>query len=402
MGVIFGLVRIATIFVPLSFMKKAKGEYTYESQMWGVAKAKGATLNEKLDMKSKIRDNANREIAKHKVGSSTERIVFWLTIIGATIAFEILSVVNLSSSLTPEVLCLSTNRCANAGTWNLLEDNICASCYFTVVAAWSLMLTTLLIDTPIMFTIVLVLWGYVKGQRRKLQDVYSTLSAEVDLTASGAQRKHMITVFGPWRESALPIWKSMIDSLYRRDLISEGDKEKLSTSGKKYNFAQLNKEARERLSFWLKTIRPIHKSMAANKKIRSVLIKAQRKQDEKQDEKEEKKEDQKEEEKEDQKEEIIDVDQKQEEKKNKDEDKPAQLTISLGDKPMLGNNLSTSKYSKAITKEISIPIPFTDKFSHSDTLENKYSKCWAPMMAQENGKAYGLEKVEAPSTGKIE
>merc|ERR1711994_292034 len=108
-------------------------------------------------------------------------------------------------------------------------------------------------------------------------------------------------------------------------------------------------------------------------------------------------EDPKEEEKEDQKEEIIDVDQNQEEKKHKDEDKPARLTVFLGDKPMSGNNLPASKYFKAKTKEISIPIPFTGKFS-----ENKYSKCWAPMMAQENGKAYGLEKVEPSSTGKIE
>eukprot|EP00463_Aulacantha_scolymantha_P002582 TRINITY_DN3326_c0_g1_i1.p1 TRINITY_DN3326_c0_g1~~TRINITY_DN3326_c0_g1_i1.p1 ORF type:complete len:80 (+),score=2.75 TRINITY_DN3326_c0_g1_i1:219-458(+) len=72
--------------------------------------------------------------------------------------------------------------------------------------------------------------GYYKGQSRKMQDVYSPCIA--DLTKTGEQRQDMETLFGDWVNMALPIWKTIIQELYERDLISKADRNNLSKSGK--------------------------------------------------------------------------------------------------------------------------------------------------------------------------
>jgi len=178
---------------------------------------------------------------------------------------EIYLVVPTAATMSYSSLCKSTGTCKGGDFWSNLSpdkyDNICTACFLTVIAAWSLMIVTAFIDTPLLFNLMVSFFGYYKGQSRKLQNVFARSSCVVDLTTSGRARRDLTTLFGggEWKHG-LPIWKSMIEALYKRDLISYEDKDLLEQSGKKFDFSLINKEARERLSFFLKTIHPISKA----------------------------------------------------------------------------------------------------------------------------------------------
>eukprot|EP00463_Aulacantha_scolymantha_P001866 TRINITY_DN249_c0_g1_i1.p1 TRINITY_DN249_c0_g1~~TRINITY_DN249_c0_g1_i1.p1 ORF type:complete len:162 (+),score=5.96 TRINITY_DN249_c0_g1_i1:236-721(+) len=160
-------------------------------------------------------------------------------------------VVPIASTMSYQNLCVEPGRCQEikflSSLWN---NNICASCSLVVATAWTLMGVTVVIDTPLLFTFFVSLMGYYKGQSRKMQDVFKRSSCIADLTKSGEQRQDLETLFGDWANMALPIWQTMIQELYKRDLISKADRNNLFKSGKVYDFQNINVEARQRMSFF--------------------------------------------------------------------------------------------------------------------------------------------------------
>lgn len=202
-------------------------------------------------------------------GTEMQAFMFWVVSFGLTLVAEVFMIVPIATRLTFEQICYdpAMERCLyeDSVLASLFGSNICGACHVAIVMAKLLMAVTVFSDTPLIFYISVAAWGYIKGQKRKVANVFSMDACKVDLRDNGQERGCIEAVFGKWANSQ-EIWKAMINDLYVRDLICESDCRKLSTTGKKCEFSQLNPEPRERLSFWLQTVKAIAKSTKADRR----------------------------------------------------------------------------------------------------------------------------------------
>lgn len=233
-------------------------------------------------IRGRLKKKAAKSDADEKANSSLymeqthwQSIFFWALTFGLTFLTEVYLIVPIASLLNYENLCHDPRmeRCFEGET--LLGNNLCTSCYAAVSLAYCLMMVTVFSDTPLVFYLSVSLWGYYKGQVRKVQNVFATAVCQVDLRSNGAERKNIEAVLGKWETNSCEIWCAMIQDLYMRDLICDSDRVKLQTPGKKWDFSQMSAEPRERLSFWLQTIKSLARQ-AKRHKDRAGLDEAQR------------------------------------------------------------------------------------------------------------------------------
>lgn len=220
-------------------------------------------------IRGRLKKKAAKSDADEKANSSLymehthwQSIFFWAFTFVLTLLVEVYLIVPIASYLNYNSICHDSRmeRCFEGEL--IIANNLCISCYTAVTLAYCLMMVTVFSDTPLVFYFSVSLFGYYKGQIRKVQNVYATEACQVDLRANGAERKNIEAVLGKWETNSCEIWCAMIEELYLRDLICDSDRIKLQTPGKKWEFSQMNAEPRERLSFWLQTI----KSMARQAK----------------------------------------------------------------------------------------------------------------------------------------
>jgi len=286
----FFIFRFVYIVIPTGYYRTCFKKDTYATQMSGIVKPKDNTktfLEDRLDLDTKIKPTAEAPKA-HEFTQKWQTWLFWFLILVCTFLFEFFFA-NIIGQMTYSYLCYWPQRCEKENLFiSAYESNLCFSCVMTIVVAWTLMIISILIDTPIFFTVFVSFIGYYKGQLRKLQNVNA--SYMVDLRRERTHRKDLELMFGNWEDQAWPIWKTVIDELYTRDLISKYDKEILRGTGKMYDFSHINPEARERLSFFLKTINRLHRHekriQEKNKKIeKQKVMKEQEKETKKEEEK---------------------------------------------------------------------------------------------------------------------
>lgn len=195
-----------------------------------------------------------------------EAFLFWGFIMISTFMLEWSFVVPIIANLG---LGVCSNQCRSATlVWN--ASTLCSGCQFALVLMYLLVTMTIMIDSPMIFYLAVSMWGYFKGQKRAVQNVYASDQMTVDLRADGRERRNLEAVFGEWSNSAVWVWCDLVNSLHERDLICKTDLIKLSTPGKKYDFSEISTEGRERLVFFLQTVA----SMAKNLNKRQRFLKS--------------------------------------------------------------------------------------------------------------------------------
>eukprot|EP00026_Physarum_polycephalum_P000175 Phypoly_transcript_00175.p1 GENE.Phypoly_transcript_00175~~Phypoly_transcript_00175.p1 ORF type:complete len:1332 (+),score=195.82 Phypoly_transcript_00175:2237-6232(+) len=150
--------------------------------------------------------------------------MFWTLTLGSTLVLERLLVVPIFSNIDFESLCYL--QCPPSGA-TFAVSCVCFACQGTVLSIFFLMVVTCMMDTFLIFSIMIAFFGYFEGRYRKVENVRETTEILIYIAPDSPLGAELKSAFGKnWRQCC-QIWNSVIEELWESDLICAEDKEKL-------------------------------------------------------------------------------------------------------------------------------------------------------------------------------